>query len=165
MTKSKNSWVSILLYLIVGVIIFGLIRRTWKALLLCLVLGFFIVLAFPNIFLSDIMTSDSLQSSQLTEEDWQSIHTEQIFMSAGMCYSVYLAFLLVSGRFWSTVLNDKFSRALRDAEKVSEEDPAIDAELKQYAKDSEDLKNEFNDFCKNYPDSFLCKDKIKSRYT
>ncbi len=165
MTKSKDSWVSILLYILIGVLIFGLIRRTWKALLVSLFIGFLIVLLFPNFLLSDVISSNDLPLSHISDNNWKAIQSEQIIMAAGMCYFFYLAFLLFTGRLLSTLFDDKFSRALREAEKISEE-PGMKERQIQNAKNSTELKDEMDDFCKKYPDSYLCKrDGSKSRIT
>jgi len=51
----------------------------------------------------------------------------------------------------------KFRKALRDAEKVTREEPGLKARIQQFSKDSEDLKTDMDTYCKNYPDSPLCK--------
>ncbi len=162
MEKSKGSLLGVLLYFLLVIVLLGLIRRTWKALLVCLILGFVLVIIFPNIFLADIIPSDTFYSTPLSEEELNSIRAEQMFMTAGMCYFMYLAFLLLTGRLLTTLLNDKFSSALRDAEKVAEEDPGMEARIQQFSKDSEKLKVDMEEFCKRFPDSPLC-DKGRSR--
>lgn len=72
--------------------------------------------------------------------------------------SVFTALLKIIG-------GGKFRRALRDAEKITDEAPGLKAEIQQFAKDSRELKDDMERFCKNYPESPLCSGKGKSSIT